>query len=72
MIDGVLLQLIIAVASTVTAAAMVGAVGYLRRIDNHTTRNTRLLLGSDNVEEWDGVVQKTEEHREALRREGLL
>jgi hypothetical protein len=59
---------VVSVASLVTASAATYAAKRIRDVYQEVCRNSRVLHGEEDVEEWGGLVQMVHEHRTALRR----
>jgi hypothetical protein len=59
---------VVSTSAIVTASATVGAAKWIRDVRAEVSRNSRVLHGEDDIEEWGGLVKMVHEHRTALRR----
>ncbi len=58
---------VVSTSAIVTASATVGAAKWIRDVRQEVSRNSRVLHGEEEVEEWGGLVQMVHDHRTALR-----
>lgn len=58
---------IVSTASIITAGAATFAAKWIRELRDEVSRNSRVLHGEEDVEEWGGIVAMVHEHRETLR-----
>ncbi len=75
MVDPAALQaFVVSTSAITTAGAAVAAARWVRDLRSEVTRNSRLLVGVEDRDEWGsgGVVRVCRENREALVRCGLF
>ena len=62
----------VAVMSSITAGASLSMLSLGWAMWKNQKQHDRALFGDDSVEEWDGLVKKVAENREALEERGDL
>lgn len=62
----------VTVGAGLTTGAAMAAAKWVRDIRDDVRRNSRVLHGEEDVEQWGGLVDMVHEHRQVLRGAGLL
>lgn len=62
-----LLEVVVAASSTVIAAAAVGIYNRISSLAETVEKHDRTLYGEENIEGWQGLVERVASHEAELR-----